>query len=73
MADEIESLQKQLQENEDWLDELNGDLEADGDDSFWFWSIKMKIWKAEKVRDDLQNKLDKIYSEKELKDKEKKD
>lgn len=61
----VEDLQKQLRENEELLSELKEDLEGpDGDDEFWFWSIKGKIYRAERVRDEIQDKLDKIYDKK---------
>jgi hypothetical protein len=64
LPNEIESLQKQIKENELLLEELEEDLEADGDDEFWFWSIKVKIARAERVRGELQEKLGKINDKK---------
>jgi len=49
----VEDLQKKLRENEELLTELKEDLAVDGKDEFWFWSIKVKISKAEKVREEL--------------------
>ena len=58
--DKIKDLRKKLHENEELLDDLKIDMEVDGDDEFWFWGIKVRIWNAEEARDKLQDELKKL-------------